>query len=739
VTAAAVLAALVLAAGVGWLVRVWISGGTAPDAQAQVLGFVVTAVVAVIGLVGWATGRQQDVDAPATKEQLKEAGDTLARLVRQQWREEAAARALGCPEPMPVRWQLASRSMMDYPEVIANSGALAFAGSSERIGMLAEAFRALCRRRLVITGGPGTGKTTLAVQLLLDLLDLRFAAHPDNDAHPEHPVPVLFSLVDWTPDNQRLQDWLSERLRRDYPALRFFGLDAAEELVDQGHILPVLDGLDEVDAVRRARIIKALNASLAYMPGLILTSRRNEYKSALTDAGDVLTAAAVIGPFALSNAEAAGYLHKCLPPGFGDVWEPVLDRLEAGTAQNLAELTATALGLWLVRTVYLDGQRNPNELIDKATFPDYVTLRAHLLDELIPAVLQSRLPTTRSRRGVSDPPLRPARRYASDDVRRWLSTLAEELRDAGTRDWLWWHLARHTITTPRSRLAVGLAVGLAAALTVGLVLGLVFGLTVRPAVGLVVGLVVGSVVGLIFGLVFELAFGPAVGPAFELAVGLDLEPKHVNVRLRGRGAELLHTLRRELVVGPLVGLVGGLVFGLVFGLVGGLVGGPGFGPLGGPLMGLAMGLLMGLAMGLVVGLVGGLLKFLGSVTLAARAITPLASYQGDRLLAFVRAVLLGSVLGVVSGVLLGVVLGVAVGLTGGLVVGLTGGVLFGLPFSAWVGFILASLPLRDRRRLPLHLMRFLDDAHRLGLLRVIGPAYQFRHAELQDHLAPPRP
>jgi hypothetical protein len=33
-------------------------------------------------------------------------------------------------------------------------------------------------------------------------------------------------------------------------------------------------------------------------------------------------------------------------------------------------------------------------------------------------------------------------------------------------------------------------------------------------------------------------------------------------------------------------------------------------------------------------------------------------------------------------------------------------------------------------------MTFLDDAHRLGLLRVVGPAYQFRHAELQDHLAP---
>jgi hypothetical protein len=35
-------------------------------------------------------------------------------------------------------------------------------------------------------------------------------------------------------------------------------------------------------------------------------------------------------------------------------------------------------------------------------------------------------------------------------------------------------------------------------------------------------------------------------------------------------------------------------------------------------------------------------------------------------------------------------------------------------------------------------MSLLEDAYRLGLLHTIGPAYQFRHAELQDHLAPPR-
>ena len=58
--------------------------------------------------------------------------------------------------------------------------------------------------------------------------------------------------------------------------------------------------------------------------------------------------------------------------------------------------------------------------------------------------------------------------------------------------------------------------------------------------------------------------------------------------------------------------------------------------------------------------------------------------------------------------------------------------------TRWPVFALASLWLGARRRLPLRLMGFLDDAYRLGLLRIVGPVYQFRHAALQDHLAPPR-
>ncbi len=106
----------------------------------------------------------------------------------------------------------------------------------------------------MILGGPGSGKTTLAVQLLLGLLGTRA---------PEDPVPVLLTLAGWDlAAHPRLQDWVAARLGEDYPALR--ALDAAlpRALVDHGMVVPVLDGLDELPKGYRPQVLTALNASL---------------------------------------------------------------------------------------------------------------------------------------------------------------------------------------------------------------------------------------------------------------------------------------------------------------------------------------------------------------------------------------------------------------------------------------------------------------------------------------------
>jgi hypothetical protein len=368
-----------------------------------------------------------------------------------------------------------------------------------------------------------------------------------------------------------------------------------------------------------------------------------------------------------------------------------------GTAGALAEVTASPLGLWLLRVVHIEGRRDPQSLVDPGHYPDAAAIQNHLLEELIPAAVRSRPPLT-----SGEDPLRPRRRHDPDHVRRWLTTLAVELRDAKTRDWRWWQLARHTLTIRQRGLGFGLLGGLLG--------GLVFG----PVFGLVGGLVLGLVGGLA-----------------GLIVGDRDAPAHADFRLRGRTTALGSKLMR--------GLVGGLLGGLVFGLPVGLV------------FRLPVGLKFRLMVGLIVGLTVGLISFAASPSIARRASSPVESQRGDRRLTVLGNSMIGLVGVLVGGLLGGPVFGVmgslVVGLMGGLIVGLVIGLvgvligwLVGGPVTAgtcWPAFVLASLWLGARRRLPVRLMGFLDNAHRLGLLRIVGPVYQFRHATLQDHLAPP--
>ena len=150
--------------GVVLAVMLRMRGAEVTARVAGIMGVVLGLPALGIALSGWARR-----GAEATADQVGQARESLAGWVIDQWRHEALARSLGDPQPMPVQWRLTEHAVMDRPRFIM-AGELSFTGRSDRIGPLAEEFRGLLRRRLVILGGPGSGKTTLAVQLLLELL-----------------------------------------------------------------------------------------------------------------------------------------------------------------------------------------------------------------------------------------------------------------------------------------------------------------------------------------------------------------------------------------------------------------------------------------------------------------------------------------------------------------------------------------------------------------------------------------
>ncbi|MGR6922981.1 hypothetical protein ACU635_52740 [[Actinomadura] parvosata] len=79
------------------------------------------------------------------------------------------------------------------------------------------------------------------------------------------------------------------------------------------------------------------------------------------------------------------------------------------------------------------------------------------------------------------------------------------------------------------------------------------------------------------------------------------------------------------------------------------------------------------------------------------------------------------------------------GAVGGIVVTVLAAAVFAFANVAWPAFTVACVLLALSRRLPLRLMAFLDDMHRVGMLRQTGRRHQFRHAALQDRLAGLRP
>ena len=390
------------------------------------------------------------------------------------------------PVPLPIRWTVADSALSDDAANIFRS-ADETPGLDGTLGEEVAVFARIPSRRLVVIGQPGAGKTVFTIRLTLNLVAGR---------QPGGPVPVIFGLHTWNPLEQSLQEWLATRLAVDYPSLRntsASGRTMAEDLISNGLIIPVLDGLDEIGDKLRGQALITLNACLREDTPVIMTCRDEDYAQIVDDA-DVLTAAAVVRLLPLELADLAGYLPrttKKIPsstaPGLAGKWDPVLQRLadqpDAPAARALLSVLRTPLMTSLARSIYSDTPADPARLLG-GDFTSREHIEAHLLDEFIPAVFTT---TPTSRPGS-------LRRHHPEDAERWLRFLARHLSRLGTRDLnlardlQWWRLS-DALPAPVRWVAPGLLI--MAGFTVGAAVArslLALGVGVSIAVGLMAGL-----------------------------------------------------------------------------------------------------------------------------------------------------------------------------------------------------------------------------------------------------------
>ena len=616
---------------------------------------------------------------------VEAAAQRLGRLVLAQWQEEAALRGLYDPVPIPVAWRASPGAYGDHLHLSGSAE-----GSAADLGAFARAFTGLRQQRLVMLGGAGSGKTTLAVLLVIELL---------RTTQQGNAVPVLLSLASWRPRTEHLATWLERQLCREYP---FLDTATARTLIGAQRVLPVLDGLDELPAPDRPEALRALNSALGAGGSLVLTCRTSDYAEALASAS-VLRGAAVVQAEPLTAEAVADHLLEASTPQHAHRWTPLTAELTRDPGGPLARALSVPLLLWLCRVVHQDPRTRPADLVDRRRFPTFDAVEHHLLDALVPAVYPSG-PQAPPQPGRKTPPRRP-----SDQAQRCLSTLATRLTRTGSQDIAWWQLY-----APSRRLVkAGVA-----SLPLWLVAVLSYPMFSLDSMD---GDAYGPTLIIYMGCIFNGFFVPRLQPDAPGAV-----------RLRSNVGSLLS--KSIFPMGWLMVLISGVsVAASTQRAAGGAA---------------SVVVFVAATLAAVVDLLAVTWLMVGA---AARVDPDEASTPRTSLALSWRRTLTAAgtlALMVAPFVAVPVVadavaghfpysgpppsIAPALGLAGFAAV-IT--VVLALVASPWAGYLATRTSLAARRRLPWRLAGFLSDARRRGVLRQVGSVYQFRHAKLRDRLA----
>ncbi|MEV5532248.1 NACHT domain-containing protein [Streptomyces prunicolor] len=650
--------------------------------------------------VTFRTGAERQAELP-----LDQIAEHLAQAVQSQWEAEARVRRVNDPYPMAVGWRAAPEDLVEEWSLLRTTAADwpgglrtapgEWAASPEQLeGTGAEITRTFAEKvptsRLLVLGEPGAGKTVLLLRLLLGLLQRRMA-NTATDAVAA--VPVLFPLATWNPTRQDLYAWMSQRLAADYPNLaesapaRFGKIDRARALLDNRLILPVLDGFDEIASPLRSAALSAINEALPFGHPVVLSSRVGEYRNVVRPRSGFpvrLAGAAGIELRPLEVADAVAYLRRDAGgSGYAaDRWEHVTARLDTATPVGTA--LRTPLMLFLARTIYnpragesYEDLPHPGELCDTSRFPTRAAVETHLFSAFIPAAYRSH-------------PRHPSQ-WSPQQAQRTFVFLARHLYLAlnGTPDLSWWQLPRATQRSIPALVTQGICLFFGTLLAAASLIAAVWasanilGTILAPLVGAVLGVILGFLLAMPGWLVFDTELRRPTS-------GLRWAPNWLWLATGTAAALFLMTAAHwSFALAVMVGLSIFITFGL------------------------------------------------GTRAAdTALEVGPMTLWSRDRrtfwalTLAVTATASLGIWVPVVvnGGFVVGQIIALAVALWIGLTVAFTK--------TAWGAFASAQYHLALRRRLPRNLMAFLADAHQYrGVLRQVGAVYQFRHIDLQRHLA----
>jgi len=554
-------------------------------------------------------------------------------------------------------------------------------------GMLADdivgAFEA-SKRRMLIVGEPGSGKT-MAAYSIIEYLD---------ETEGDERVTLLVNLSAWEAQDSFeafLVDYLCSSVGYEVRERA-----VARAFIDSDLYNLILDGLDEIPAGLRKHFSERLDEfvrGLAGEVGVVVTSRTQEYEEMLAahSTGLGLVQAVEILPLTSEQLDSAlAELAK-----LDEDWEAFLSRRHLTAYKRVRNLLSNPLFLNLT----VVGHLSPSQLLDWTTTEE----------ELRYLVLDSYLNRT----------LADQRQYEPAEARRILTWVARFLHGAEvspfglkTSDYTVFDLANLTPPEPPKwyRLFAGLIAGLFSGLVVGLS---------RLVADLFSVLLLGLLVGLFYGLVWELG-AVQVSRWTSKRSALSSRLTFVWSMTGQRRHDFLRKAGRE--------LFRALVWGLVVGLFGYWIGGK---------SGLGFGLLFGLTLWLLLGLVE-------TRPMLTTSRTPREARSRSLITALLYVLIPALLLGLGGALLFHLTIGMYLYLPlliswviTGLFLGLLLGLYLGLSNGGWFVVLqkIAHRRLARAGNLPSPPYDFLEWGIEKQIFRRVGGGVRFRHNLIQQHLA----
>ena len=324
---------------------------------------------------------------------------------------------------------------------------------------------------LLILGEPGSGKTTMLLELADALLDRA-------EADPTHPTPVVFNLSSWAERGKSIEDWLVDELCIKY---RIPKRDASK-WVQNDELLLLLDGLDEVSQEHCNDCVEAINLFLQeHLVWMTICSRTSEYESLITELK--LHGAVLLQPLTLNQVN--NYLNTAGA-------ETSLIKTVIQQNSELQDMATSPLLLNIMSLAY-----NGITSQEMSSLSNMLAHRPFLFSAYIKRMF--------THRGSSQ--LYPV--HYTIQCLRWLSTrLSQDQQTVFLVD----QMQPNWLNTNKQLGFYTLVIVIANILTVGPIIGLPVGFVAWMDSGIFVGLVAGFSVCILFGLLFGLfvAFGRAI-------------------------------------------------------------------------------------------------------------------------------------------------------------------------------------------------------------------------------------